>query len=232
MDTIGHAALISVGMIFSGDPSLYSALRTSLAVSLTATVLACALGVPLGALLSMRDFRGRRVVLVAVNALLGLPPVVIGLALYLLLSRAGPLGSWGLLFTTKAMVLAQFLLALPIIVALAHRATETSWKEFGDALRIDGASVVRCIGFLLRLESAALATTFLAAFGRAIAEVGAIMIVGGNIRDDTRTLTTAIVLETSKGNMPVALGLGIVLVAVTLVVSGIAISLQSRLARR
>ena len=157
---------------------------------------------------------------------------MIGLALYLLLSRAGPLGSWGLLFTTKAMVLAQFLLALPIIVALAHRATETSWKEFGDALRIDGASVVRCIGFLLRLESAALATTFLAAFGRAIAEVGAIMIVGGNIRDDTRTLTTAIVLETSKGNMPVALGLGIVLVAVTLVVSGIAISLQSRLARR
>ena len=228
MDSLSHAAALAFRLIASGDHDVFSALSVSLVVSLSATIIACLAGAPLGAWLAMRDFPARRSVLIAINALLGLPPVVVGLAVYVLLSRAGPLGSWGLLFTPKAMVLCQVLLTLPVVVALTHRATEGAWRDYGDALRIDGAHTLRSIGSLLVMESGALVTTFLAAFGRAIAEVGAIMIAGGNIRDHTRTLTTAIVLETSKGDIARAIALGMILVAIALVVSVIVFKLQDR----
>ena len=228
MDSLNHAAALAFRLIASGDHDVFSALSVSLVVSLSATIIACLAGAPLGAWLAMRDFPARRSVLIAINALLGLPPVVVGLAVYVLLSRAGPLGSWGLLFTPKAMVLCQVLLTLPVVVALTHRATEGAWRDYGDALRIDGAHTLRSIGSLLVMESGALVTTFLAAFGRAIAEVGAIMIAGGNIRDHTRTLTTAIVLETSKGDIARAIALGMILVAIALVVSVIVFKLQDR----
>lgn len=228
MDSLSHAAALAFRLIASGDHDVFSALSVSLVVSLSATIIACLAGAPLGAWLAMRDFPARRSVLIAINALLGLPPVVVGLAVYVLLSRAGPLGSWGLLFTPKAMVLCQVLLTLPVVIALTHRATEGAWRDYGDALRIDGAHTLRSIGSLLVMESGALVTTFLAAFGRAIAEVGAIMIAGGNIRDHTRTLTTAIVLETSKGDIARAIALGMILVAIALVVSLVVFKLQDR----
>jgi tungstate transport system permease protein len=222
---------LAARLIVSGDADVMAATATSLTVSLSATVLACLLGGPVGAMLAMHDFAGRRTVLVAANALLGLPPVVVGLAVFLLFSRAGPLGGLGWLFTTKAMVVAQVLLTLPIVVALTHRATSAAWRDYGDALRIDGARRLHAIGILLTMESAVLVTVALAAFGRAIAEVGAIMIAGGNIRGDTRTLTTAIVLETGKGEIALALALGLILVAITLVVSTLAHVLGEKLGR-
>jgi tungstate transport system permease protein len=165
---------------------------------------------------------GRTVILIVVNAGLGLPPVVIGLGAYLVLSRSGPLGALGLLFTPTAMVAAQTLLTLPIVVALSHRATEGLWATYGDELVIDGASKVRSIWTLLTIARAGMVTVFLSAFGRAIAEVGAILIVGGNIRGFTRTMTTAIALETSTGDLPLALALGLILIALSLAVSAAA----------
>ena len=232
MEFLMAAAATALRLIAGGNPDLMNAVATSLQVSLTATLIACALGAPLGAWLAIHDFPGRRSLLIGINAMLGLPPVVIGLVVYLLLSRSGPLGAAGLLFTVRAMVLAQVLLTLPIVVALAHRATEAGWRDYGDALRIDGTRGLQCIRFLLTMESAALLTTFLAAFGRAISEVGAIMIVGGNIRDHTRTITTAVVLETSKGEVAMALALGLILVSLTLLVSATAFLLQERAANR
>lgn len=232
MDSLAHAAQLALRLIVTGNADLMSAVATSLSVSLTATVVACALGAPLGALIAMRDFPGRRAVLVTINAALAMPPVVIGLLVYLLLSRAGPLGALGILFTTKAMVVAQIFLTLPIVVALSHRATEAAWREYGDAMRIDGARPLRSVAFLLTMERSAMVTTFLAAFGRAISEVGAIMIVGGNIRDYTRTLTTAIVLETSKGDIAMAIALGMILVAIAIAVSAITFGLEARTAAR
>lgn len=220
--------MLAVRLIFNGDPDVLAAVVTSLSVSVAATMIAFCVGAPLGALLAIRSFPARRSLLIAVNAMLGLPPVVIGLVVYLLLSRAGPLGALGMLFTTRAMVLAQVLLTLPIVVALAHRSTETGWRDYGDALRIDGARTLQSIAFLLTLEGGALVTTFLAAFGRAISEVGAIMIVGGNIREHTRTITTAVVLETSKGELALAMALGMILVAITLLVSATAFLLHER----
>ncbi len=176
----------------------------------------------------MRAFPGRPAALVVVNALLGMPSVVIGLIVYLLLSRAGPFGSLGLLFTTKAMIIAQTTLTLPIVVALTHRATQGYWRDYGDALSIDGAKTGRCVLALLAMARWGMVTVALAAFGRAVAEVGAIMIVGGNIRDHTRTMTTAIALETSKGDLALAMGLGIVLVALMLLVSTVTFVLGQR----
>jgi tungstate transport system permease protein len=223
------AASTAMRLILSGDADIYSAIATSLEVSLTATVIAAVIGGPLGALLAVRPFPGRQTLLVVVNAMMGLPPVVVGLVVYLLLSRAGPLGSLGLLFTIEAMVLAQVLLTLPIVVALTHRTAEASWLSYGDALRIDGAGLGRSVFTLLAMRRAALVTVLLAAFGRAIAEVGAIMIVGGNIRGHTRTMTTAIALETSKGDLAVALGLGAMLVALALIVSAAAFLIERAL---
>lgn len=214
-----------------GDPELLDIVLLSLRVSLTAATLAFVLGAPLGATLAILRFPGRGALVVVVNALLGLPPVVVGLLVYLLVSRAGPLGFFGWLFTPAAMVLAQTLLALPIVVALVHRAGESLWGEYGDALLVDGASRARSIPVVLAMARSGLVTAFLAAFGRSIAEVGAIMVVGGNIRGQTRTMTTAIALETSRGDLPLALALGLILLALTLAVSGTSLLLGRRLAR-
>ena len=209
-------------------PGLGHIVALSLAVSLTATALASLLGAPLGAALAIYPFAGRRLLIVAVNALLGLPPVVVGLGLYLLLSRSGPFGGLSLLFTPGAMVLAQSVLALPIVTALVHDLSADLWAEYGPALQIDGATRLRAMPHLLAMAGSRLVTAVLAAFGRAISEVGAILIVGGNIAGYTRTMTTAIVLETSKGNLSLALGLGFVLIGVSVAVSATIFALGSR----
>ena len=191
----------------------------SLAVSISATGLATLFGTPLGAALAVYAFPGRQVLVVTFNALLGLPPVVVGLALYVLLSRSGPLGALSVLFTPGAMVLAQTVLALPIVTALVHSASADLWAEYGGALQVDGATRLRAIPHLLAMARRRLITAVLAGFGRTISEVGAILIVGGNIAGYTRTMTTTIVLETSKGNLSMALGLGFVLIGISVAVS-------------
>ena len=191
----------------------------SLAVSVSATALATLFGTPLGAALAVYSFPGRQILVVTFNALLGLPPVVVGLALYLLLSRSGPLGALGILFTPGAMVLAQTVLALPIVTALVHSASADLWTEYGGALQVDGATRLRAIPHLLAMTRRRLVTAVLAGFGRTISEFGAILIVGGNIAGYTRTMTTTIVLETSKGNLSMALGLGFVLIGISVAVS-------------
>src|SRR3954468_19570180 len=222
----------SIGAAFTligeADAELLGIVGLSVRVSLTASILALLIGAPFGALLAITRFRGRQVIIVLTNALLGLPPVVVGLALYLLLSRSGPLGAAGLLFTPAAMVVAQTLLATPIVVALVHRPASLLWAEYGDLARIDGLSTLRSIGLLFALGRTSLLTAFLAAFGRAIAEVGAILIVGGNIRGFTRTMTTAIALETSKGDLPLALGLGLILLALSVAGGTVAFLLVGR----
>jgi len=231
MDDIGQAFALAARLVASGDGELMGVVLLSLRVSLTATALAFVIGAPLGAALATATFPGRQAVVVAVNALLGLPPVVVGLLVYVTLSRAGVLGTFGLLFTPAAMVVAQTLLALPIVVALTHRIGATIWADYGDALTVDGASRTRVLRELLAMGRAGLVTVFLAAFGRAIAEVGAILMVGGNIRGETRTMTTAIALETTKGELALALGLGLILVALSLTVSAAAFALERWSAR-
>jgi tungstate transport system permease protein len=223
-----HAVAIALGLIVGLDSELFQIVRLSLTVSLSAVLLAGLLGVPLGAALAVFRFRGRQPVIVMFNAFLGLPPVVVGLVVYLLLSRAGPLGVLGLLFTPGAMVVAQAILVAPIVTVLVQRAVSEPWAAYGDALLVDGASRLRSLRELLAMSSAGLVTAFLAGFGRAIAEVGAIIIVGGNIAGVTRTMTTAIALETSKGNLPLALGLGIILIALSVAVSAFAFLLARR----
>jgi len=199
----------------------------SLAVSVSATALATLFGAPLGAVLAVYRFPGRHILVVMFNALLGLPPVVVGLALYLLLSRSGPLGSLNLLFSPGAMVLVQTVLALPIVTALMHNASVDLWAEFGGALQVDGATRPVAIMHLLAIARRRLLTAVLAGFGRTISEVGAILIVGGNIAGYTRTMTTTIVLETSKGNLSMALGLGFVLIGISIAVSATIFALGS-----
>lgn len=232
MNDFARSLATALSLIASLDRELLGIVGLSLRVSLTASVIALIVGAPTGAWLAINPFRGRQVVIVLTNALLGLPPVVVGLALYLLLSRSGPLGSAGLLFTPTAMVIAQTLLAAPIVVALVHRASTPLWAEYGDLARTDGLSSVRSIALLFALGRASLLTAFLAAFGRAIAEVGAIIIVGGNIRGFTRTMTTAIALETSKGDLSLALGLGLILLALSLAVSTVAFVLVGRVGEK
>jgi tungstate transport system permease protein len=200
----------------------------SLGVSLTAAVLASMLGGALGAALCVYRVPGRRVLIVALNALLGLPPVVVGLVLYLLLSRSGVLGGLGLLFTPSAMVLAQTVLALPIVAALVHAGTTELWAEYGGPLQVDGATRLRAMAHLLAIARTRLVTAILAGFGRTISEVGAILIVGGNIAGYTRTMTTAIVLETSEGNLSLALGLGFALIGISVAVSATIFGLGAR----
>jgi tungstate transport system permease protein len=207
---------------------LWRIIALSLAVSLSATALAAILGVPLGAALAIWRFPGRGAIVIGANALLGLPPVVVGLALYLLLSRSGPLGGLRLLFTPAAMVIAQTVLALPIIVALAHRAAADRWNDYGDALMDLGASKGRAVPAVIAMARLSMLTAVLAGFGRTISEVGAIIIVGGNIAAYTRTMTTAIVLETSMGDLLFALGLGLVLIGLTTMISAIAFALAGR----
>ena len=226
MQDFAESIAKALELIFGLDRELLSIVFLSIRVSATATIIAFLIGVPLGAMLAAAKFRGSGVLVVLANALLGLPPVVAGLIVYLALSRSGPLGSFGLLFTPSAMVIAQAMLGLPIVVALTHRAMEPLWKQFGDSLSVVGASRARAGLELIRMGRGALLTIFLAAFGRAIAEVGAILVVGGNIRGFTRTMTTTIALETSKGELGLALGLGVILVAISLVVSTLAFTLE------
>jgi len=223
-----HAVSVALSLILNLDADLFHIVQLSLGISLTAVVVATIFSLPVGAALAVYRFPGRGVVLVIFNALMGLPPVVVGLVVYLLLSRSGPLGVLGLLFTPGAMVIAQAMLVAPIVTVLVQRAISEPWATYGDALLVDGTSRLRAIPELLAMSGAGLLTAFLAGFGRAIAEVGAIIIVGGNIAGVTRTMTTAIALETSKGNLPLALGLGMILIALSIGVSAAAFILASR----
>jgi tungstate transport system permease protein len=209
-------------LVLGGDPGLYAIVRLSLTVSLAAVGLAALCGLPLGAYLALSRFPGRTAIVVFLNACMGLPPVVVGLAVYLLLSRSGPLGFLGILFTAKAMILAQALLVLPIIAALARQTIEDLWEEYRDELTAMRVGPLRRIATLLFDARFSLVTTLLAGFGRAAAEVGTVMIVGGNIEGFTRTMTTAIALETSKGDLALAIGLGLVLIAIIVVVNALA----------
>jgi tungstate transport system permease protein len=228
LSDFSEAFLLALRLILRLDRELLRIVGLSLSVSLSAVAIAGAVGVPLGASLAILRFPGRRPLIIVLNALLGLPPVVVGLFVYLMLSRAGPLGVLGLLFTPGAMVAAQAILVLPIITVLVERALAVPWASHGDALRVDGASRIRALPELLRMAEDGVLTAFLAGFGRAIAEVGAIIIVGGNIAGVTRTMTTAIALETSKGNLPLALGLGIILIGITIAVAALAFVMAQR----
>lgn len=232
MHDFAQALTTALSLIVSLDPEIIGIVGLSLRVSLSASLIAMAIGAPLGAALAVSRFRGRQTIIVLTNALLGLPPVVAGLVIYLLLSRSGPFGSAGLLFTPAAMIIAQVVLTTPIVIALVHRPLAALWAEYADLMRTDGLSKIRSIELLFVLGRASLLTAFLAAFGRAIAEVGAIIVVGGNIRGYTRTMTTAIALETGKGELTLALGLGIILLSISVVVSAVAFLLVGRVGEK
>lgn len=226
-----NAFLVASRLILELDPTLVEIVLLSLRVSLTAVILAAAVGLPLGAALAIYNFPGRSGLIVVCNALMGLPPVVAGLAVYLLLSRSGPLGTLGILFTSTAMIIAQMVLILPIIISLTRQVIEDLWAEYREQLRSLGSSTARAIPTLLWDGRFSLLTSILAGFGRASAEVGAVLIVGGNIAGHTRTMTTAIALETARGDLALALGLGILLIALTLVLNAIAYG-TGRMAQR
>lgn len=216
------ALMTAFSMIVALDSDLVEIVGLSLRVSITAVVLAAAIGLPVGAAIALFRFPGRTVLIVFMNALMGLPPVVVGLVVYLMLSRAGPFGVLGLLFTPTAMIAAQCLLVTPIIAALTRQMIEDLWQEYEEQLTSLGANTWRAIWTLLWDGRYSLLTAILAGFGRASAEVGAVMIVGGNIDHVTRVMTTTIALETSKGNLGIALGLGIILLILSLGVNAAA----------
>ena len=228
LDTLGEGLRL-VGTL---DLRLWEIVWLSLAISLSAVALASLFGLPLGAAIAVGRFPGRHAMVVLLNALMGLPPVVVGLFVYLLLSRAGPLGSLGLLFTPGAMVIAQTILILPIIAALARQAIADAWREYEEQLRSLGASDLRAAVTLLWDIRFSLVTAVLAGLGRACAEVGAVLIVGGNIDGVTRVMTTTIALETSKGDLPLALGLGVVLIAIVLALNAAAFLVKEAAQRR
>src|SRR5262245_64214778 len=232
MQSILEAIRAAVRLIASGDATLGEIVLLSLGVSLSAVAFATLLGLPLGAAIAVGRFPGRRAVIVVLNALMGLPPVVVGLVVYLLLSRAGPLGELGLLFTPTAMVIAQTILILPIIAALGRQAVEDAWREYREQLRSLGVSRWLAALTLIWDIRFSLLTAVLAGLGRACAEVGAVMIVGGNIAGVTRVMTTTIALETSKGDLPLALSLGIVLVTIVLILNAGAYSVKEAAQRR
>ena len=214
------------------QPELWAIVALSLQVSLSAVGLATLAGLPLGAAIAVGRFPARSAVIVLLNALMGLPPVVVGLAVYLLLSRAGPLGGLGLLFTPGAMIVAQTILILPIIAALSRQAVEDAWREYDEQLRSLGVDGLRAALTVLWDVRFSLLTAVLAGLGRASAEVGAVMIVGGNIEGVTRVMTTTIALETSKGDLPLALGLGVVLISIVLVLNAAAFLVKEAAQRR
>jgi tungstate transport system permease protein len=226
------AVLSGLRLVATLDLRLWEIVGLSLAVSLSAVTLATLLGLPLGAAIAVARFPGRQPVIVVLNALMGLPPVVVGLFIYLLLSRAGPLGQLGLLFTPQAMVVAQTVLVLPIIAALARQSVEDAWREYEEQLRSLGVDGLRGALTVLWDIRFSLVTAVLAGLGRASAEVGAVMIVGGNIDGVTRVMTTAIALETSKGDLPLALGLGMVLIAIVLALNAAAHLIKEAAQRR
>jgi len=209
-------------LILTADPALLTIVRLSLIVSLSAVAISALIAIPFGAFVALNRFPGREAVIVLLNALMGLPPVVVGLAVYLLLSRSGPLGFLGLLFTPTAMIIAQTVLVTPIIAALSRQTIEDLWDEYRDELTAMNVGPFRRVRTLVWDGRFSLVVTLLAGFGRAAAEVGAIIIVGGNINGFTRTMTTAIALETSKGDLSLAIGLGGVLIIIVLVINALA----------
>ncbi len=219
-------------LVAAADAHLAGIVLLSLRVSLAATAIACIAGMPIGALLAVGRFPGRRALIVLFNGLMGLPPVVVGLLVYLLLSRAGPLGSFGLLFSPSAMVVAQAILVTPIVAALTRQVVADAWSEYREQLRSLGAGRGRAAATLLWDGRFSLSTAALAGFGRAIAEVGAVMIVGGNIDGVTRVMTTTIALETSKGDLPLALALCFILIAVVLAINAVAYGVRGWAERR
>lgn len=226
MQDIGASFALALRLIGGGDPELWSIVTLSLEVSLASALLACTAGLPLGALVAVMPFPGRRGVIVAMNALLGLPSVVVGLVVYLLLSHAGPLGEFGILFTPPAIIIAQSLLVLPIVAALARQFVEDAWREYREQLTSLGVSRLRAVPTLLWDLRYSLLTVVLAGFGRGASEVGAVMIVGGNVAGVTRVMTTAIALETSKGDLPLALALGAILMSLVLAINAAAFAVR------
>jgi tungstate transport system permease protein len=219
MSDLLRSFAVAFQLTISGDPGLWEIVALSLKVTLSAVAVATLIGLPVGACLALCRFPGRNALIVLFNAAMGLPPVVVGLFIYLLLSRSGPLGEFGILFTPQAMVVAQSVLVFPIVAALSRQVIEDLWAEYSEQLRSLGSGPVKSVGTLLWDGRFSLVTVVLAGFGRAAAEVGAIIIVGGNIDGFTRTMTTAIALETSKGDLSLALGLGIVLLAIVVLVN-------------
>ncbi len=219
MQDIGEAFRLAFGLVLGADPDLLEIIGLSLRVSLSAVAIACVLGLPLGAAVAMGRFRGRTAVMILLNALMGLPPVVVGLLVYLLLSNAGPLGWLQLLYTPTAMIIAQAVLITPIVAALSREVVEQLHNEYAEQFLSLSVPHHTAVGALLWDARYSLITVALAGFGRAVAEVGAVIIVGGNIDHLTRVMTTAIALETSKGNLALALALGIVLISIALTVN-------------
>jgi tungstate transport system permease protein len=232
MSTLPAAIVEAWRLVASLDPRLGDIVGLSLRVSLSAVAIASAVGLPLGALIAVSRFPARRTTIVLLNALMGLPPVVVGLLVYLLLSRAGPLGALGLLFTPSAMVIAQAILITPIVAALTRQVVEDAWLEYREQLRSLGESRLGSVATLLWDLRFSLVTIVLAGFGRAAAEVGAVIIVGGNIDGVTRVMTTAIALETSKGDLPLALGLGLILVTIVVALNAAAYLVRETAQRR
>ncbi|NDY95635.1 ABC transporter permease [Wenzhouxiangella limi] len=232
MDDFSESLRLTFHLLISLEPELVEIVTLSLWVSLSATALAAIVGLPMGAAVAVLRFPGRGALTALLNASMGLPPVVVGLAVYLLLSRAGPLGELGLLFTPQAMVIAQFLLITPIIAALARQTLADLDAQSREQLQVLNTRPARMVTALLWDGRFSLVTTVLAGFGRAIAEVGAVLIVGGNISGVTRVMTSTIALETSKGNLALALALGIILVTIALSVNLLVMSVQNAAARR
>jgi tungstate transport system permease protein len=222
---------MALGLIAGADPELAGIVLLSLELALAAALAGAAIGLPLGALIAVGRFPGRRAIIVLLNALLGLPSVVVGLVVYLLLSRAGPLGSLGILFTPAAIVVAQTVLVVPIVAALARQTTEDAWNEYREQLTSLGVSRLRAVPTVLWDTRFSLLTVVMAGFGRAASEVGAVMVVGGNIDGVTRVMTTAIALETSKGDLPLALALGLLLIGVVLAINAGAYGIREWSAR-
>lgn len=231
MQDFAAAFGLALKLILSGDPVLAEIVALSLYVSFSAVLLSCLIGLPLGAALAVREFRGRQATVVLVNALMGLPPVVVGLLVYLMLSNAGPLGVFQLLYTPAAMIIAQTVLVTPIVAALTRQVIEGLHAEYDEQLRSLGVGPWRALATLLWDGRFALLTVALAGFGRAIAEVGAVIVVGGNIDHVTRVMTTAIALETSKGDLALALALGLILVSLAVAVNAAVMGLRATGAR-
>jgi tungstate transport system permease protein len=232
MHDFGSAFAAAAALISGLDDQLVEIVLLSLRVSLTAVGLAALVGLPLGAAVALFKFPGRMAVVVILNALMGLPPVVVGLIVYLMLSRSGPLGTLGLLFSPTAMIIAQFILVTPIVAALGRQVIEDLWAEYEEQLRSLGAGPARALSALLWDGRFSLITAVLAGFGRASAEVGAVMIVGGNIDHVTRVMTTSIALEVSKGDLALALGLGFILLTLSALVNGAAFLVKEIAQRR
>jgi len=226
MNETGDSLATAIRLLLALDADLVEIVALSMYVSISAVCIAALIGIPIGAWVAMARFRGRTLVVVLMSALMGLPPVVAGLFVYLMLSRAGPLGDWGLLFTPEAMIIAQTLLVLPIVAALARQTIVDLHKEYDDYLRSLRLGRIRSAATLIWEGRYSLLTAILAGFGRAIAEVGAVMIVGGNINHVTRVMTTTIALETMKGNLAMAMGLGFVLLIIVSAVNALVFGVQ------